>query len=138
MTLKPWLARALRRALATGAMIVVAEAALYGTLYARPELPPPEVDGVEVLAMEGSHVVTDRAAVARIVAIVRSRSAEWTRFPETVCLLGTPGAVFYQGAVPRGSVTVGSRAIVLQGRNGAATRMLSPREAAELHRLLGL
>ena len=138
MSMQPWPARALRRSLGTLAMVAAAEAALYGTLHARPELPPLEVDRVQVLTMEGSHVVTDRAAIARIVDIVRANRGEWTRFPDTVCLLGTPSAIFYQGAEPRGSIAVGTGAIVLHGRRGATTRMLSPHDAAELQRLLGL
>jgi hypothetical protein len=136
MTMKPWLARALRRALGTMGMLLAAENALYRVHHARPELPPPGVDRVEVVTMEGSHTITDRAAIDGILAILGSQAGEWTRLPGTVCGPGAPNAVFYEGTVPRGSIFLGQRVITTQARRGTVSRVLSPRDAAEIQRLL--
>lgn len=136
MTLKPWLVRPLRRFAGTAATVAAAHAGAYGVLHASPELPPAAVDRVEVRTIDGSHTVGNRAAVARILEIVRAHRGEWTRFPDTVCLLGSPSVDFYEGAVQRGSVVLGTNAIVLYTRRGASTRMLSGRDAAELQRLV--
>jgi hypothetical protein len=137
MTMKPWLARALRRALGTMGILLAAENALYRVHHARPDLPPPGVDRVEVVTMEGSRSITDRAAIEGILDIVRSHAGEWSRVPGTVCLLGSPGATFYQGAAFRGTMVWGPGSIVLNDRRMEAVRMLSPRDAAELQRLMG-
>lgn len=136
MTLRMWLARPLRRFLGTGVMVAAAHAGSFRAFQARPELPPVTVDRVEVARLDGSRAITDRAAVARMVAIVRAHPGEWTRFPETVCLPGSPGASFYQGAARRGSIVLGTNVIVLYTRHGSSTRMLSGRDAAELQRLM--
>lgn len=134
MTAPAWLAQPLRRFISTAVLVGAAHAGSWRTLQAHPELPPATVDRVEVAAIDGSHTVTDPAAVARIVAIVRAHRGEWTRFPDTVCLLGSPSASFYRGAVPHGSIVLGTKAVILYSREGAATRMLSAWDAAELRR----
>ncbi|HEX6373634.1 MAG TPA: hypothetical protein VF006_32205 [Longimicrobium sp.] len=136
MTIQAWLTRPLRRFAGTAAMVFTAHAGGYRALQARPDLPPASVDRVEVMTMDGSHTITDRPALARIVAIVRAYHGEWTRFPDTVCLLASPSASFYQGTVRRGSIVLGTNAIVLYTRHGASTRILSARDATELERLL--
>ena len=135
-TMRPWLARPLRRFLGTSVMMIAGHSGIYRIHHLRPDLPPPAVDRVEVVMMEGSRTITNPAAVARIVAIVRSRDAEWERFPGSVCLLGTPRASFYQGAVERGTIVLGPRAIGVRSRHAFSSRVLSIQEAAELQRLL--
>lgn len=136
MRMKSWLARPLRRFLGTAAMMIAGLDGIYRVHHARPELPPASVDRVEVLAMDGSHVIRDGSTVARIVALVRSRDGEWSRYPGGVCLLGTPRVSFYQGAVHRGSIVWGPRVIGVQTHNALSSRGLSLSEAAELQRLL--
>jgi hypothetical protein len=131
------LAPPLRRALATLGMLAAGHAGAFRALQARPELPPAGVDRVEVVTAESRRVITDRAAIDRILGLVGSYRAEWTRFPDTVCLLASPSAAFYEGAEYRGSIVWTAQAIVLSSPGqGASTRMLSPREAAELRRLV--
>jgi hypothetical protein len=136
MTLAPWLARALRRFVETAAMMIAGHEGMYRIHHARPALPPAHVNRVEVRTMEGSHTITDRAAVARIVALVRSDRGEWSRYPGAICLLGTPRISFYQGAVHRGTIVWGPRVIGVQTRHAISSRGLSPQDAAELQRLL--
>lgn len=135
-TVPSWLARPLRRFLGTAVMMVAGHSGIYHVYHARPELPPAGVDRVEVVTMEGSRTITDRAAVTRILAIVRSRDGEWERVPGSFCLLGTPRASFYQGAAPRGTIVLARRAIGVQSRHAFSSRVLSAGEAAELQRLL--
>jgi hypothetical protein len=135
MMMKPWLARALRRLAGNTIVVLAALAAYYETLHARPELPPASVDRVRVSKMEGEHTITDPAKVRRIVAILRS-DGEWTRYPDPICLPGTPRMAFYQGAEHRGTIVWGPRAIGVQSPGSFSSRGLSPADAAELHRLL--
>lgn len=138
MTLRPWLARALRRFVGTSAMMVGGLAALDDFLHATPELPPPAgVDRVQVATEDGSHTITDPATVARIVAIVRGHQGELNRFPEIVCLLSSRRATFYQGATPRGSISWGTQSIEVTTRGEIIFLSLTPRRGAELVRLLG-
>jgi hypothetical protein len=134
--MKSWLARPLRRFLGTAAMMIAALDGIYRVHHARPELPPASVDRVEVSAMDGSHVITDRSTVARIVALVRSRDEEWSRYPGGICLLGTPRVSFYDGAVHRGTIVWGPRVVGVQTRHAIYSRGVSPRDGAELQRLL--
>ncbi|HEU4881484.1 MAG TPA: hypothetical protein VFT45_04540 [Longimicrobium sp.] len=133
--MRSWLAAPLRRFAGTAVMVAAAHAGAFRALQANPELPPAGVDRVEVMRGEGSRVITDRTAIARIVALVGSYPAEWTRYPDTVCLLGSPNVAFYEGDVYWGSITLGTGAIVLNSHQGTYTRMLTPRDAAELQRL---
>lgn len=136
MTMRPWLARPLRRFLGTSVMVIAGHSGIYRIHHLRPDLPPAGVDRVEVVTMEGSRTITDPAAVARIVAIVRARDAEWERVPGSFCLLGTPRASFYQGTVERGSIVLGPRAIGVRSRHAFSSRVLSVQEAADLQRLV--
>lgn len=136
MTMKPWLAGALRRALASIGMVFVAEAAFYQTVHARPDLPPADVDRIEVVTMDGSRTITDRPTIRRVLAIVRSHRGEWTRVPDTVCLLGAPHAAFYRGTEPHGSILWGPQVIGVQSPRSFAQRGLGRRDGAELNRLL--
>ena len=61
MTMKPWLARALRRALGTAALLVAAESLLHRTFYARPELPAADADRVGYIV-----VLDDSAAPGKV------------------------------------------------------------------------
>jgi hypothetical protein len=130
------LSRTLRRFLCTSAMVFAGHGGTFFALQARPDLPPPEVDRVQVVTMEGSRTITHRATIDRILAIVRSHRGEWTRFPEAVCLLGAPTAELYQGAAREGVISWGPNVIHLQDRDGTAVRVLSPRDGAELQALL--
>lgn len=134
--MKPWLARALRRFFGNTMVVLGALGLYYETLHARPELPPATVDRVEVSTMEDAHTITDAATVRRIVTLVRSGRDEWTRYPDGVCLLGTPRMAFYQGVEHRGTIVWGPRAIGVQSPGSFSSRGLSPADAAELHRLL--
>jgi hypothetical protein len=136
MTMKPWVARALRRFVGNAAILLAAQEAYYRVLHDRPDLPPAGIDRVELSTFGGTHAVTDPAKVGRIVAIVRSHDGEWTRFPDEVCLLGTPRIVFYQGGAEWGRMVLGPRVIGVRTRHAISTRVLSPADAGELHRLL--
>lgn len=136
MTMKPWLARALRRLVGNAAILLAAQEAYYRALHARPDLPPASIDRVELRSFEDAHAVTDPAKVARIVAIVRSHDGEGTRYPDEVCLLGTPTMEFYAGGEHRGRMPLGPRVIGVRTRHAFSTRLLSPADAAELHGLL--
>jgi hypothetical protein len=133
--MRSWLAAPLRRFAGTAGMVAAAHAGAFRALQASPELPPAGVDRVEVMTGEGSRAITDPAAVARIVTLVGAHRAEWTRYPDTVCLLGSPNLAFYEGDMYWGSITLGSGPIVLHSRPGTSTRLLTPRNAAELQRL---
>lgn len=136
MTMKPWLARALRRLAGNAAILLAAQEAYYRVLHARPDLPPPGIDRVELSTFGSTHTISDPAKVARILTIVRSHDSEWTRTPGQVCLLGTPSIAFYDGKEHRGRMVLGPRAIGVRTRHAFSTRVLSPANAAELHRLL--
>lgn len=137
MMLKTWLARPLRRFLGTSVMMLGGLAALDGFLHATPELPPPAgVDRVEVSMEGGTHTITDPATLARIVAIVRGHHGELNRFSEIVCLLSSRRATFYQGATPRGSISWGTQSIEVRTRGEIIFLSLTPRQGAELGRLL--
>jgi hypothetical protein len=136
MMMRSWLARPLRRFLFGAAMVVAGHDGLYRVHHMRPELPPSSVDRVEVATFEGSHTITHRATVDRILAIVRSGRGEWTRYPDAICLLGTPRAAFYEGTAQRSVIVLGPRAIGVQSRHAFSSRVLSPQDAAELERLL--
>lgn len=137
MTLHPWLARALRRFLGTSVMMLGGLVALQDFLHATPELPPPVgVDRVEVSTEDGAHTITDPAKVARIVAIVRGHRGELNRVSEIVCLLSSRRATFYQGAAPRGSISWGTQSIDIRVRGEIVFLSLTPRQGAELRRLL--
>ena len=128
--------RPLRRFLATLGMVTAGHAGACRALQARPALPPAGVDRVQVGRLDGSHTITDRPTIDGILAIVRAHRGEWTRFPDTVCLLDRPGAGFYEGAALRATITWGPGSIVMTDRHATSTRMLSARDAAELARLL--
>ncbi|HYR10034.1 MAG TPA: hypothetical protein VEQ60_19830 [Longimicrobium sp.] len=136
MTMNTALSRALRRVVGTSVMVFAGHAGSFLALQARPDLPPPQVDRVQVVTMEGTRTITHRATIDRVLAIVRSHPGEWTRFPETVCLLAAPTAELYQGTVRRGVISWGPGVIHLQDRHGTAERMLSARDGAELRELL--
>lgn len=138
MTMQPWLVQPLRRFAGTLAMLIAAEATVQEILHVSPELPPATVDRVQVMTMEGSHAITDRRTVARIVTLVRERARPSTRIPETVCFLGTPRADFYQGAERRGEMMLGVRVIVVPAGHERVTMVLRERDAAELYRLLAI
>lgn len=136
MMMSSWLARPLRRFLFGAVMVIAGHDGLYRVQHMRPELPPATVDRVEVATFEGSHTITHRATVDGILAIVRSGRSEWTRYPDAICLLGTPRARFYEGAAHRGEIVWGPRAIGVQSRHTFSSRVLSVRDAAELQKLL--
>jgi hypothetical protein len=136
MTMNTALSRALRRFLGTSVLVVAGHTGSFLALQARPELPPAEVDRVQVVTMEGSRTITHRATIDRILAIVRSHRGEWTRFPETVCLIGAPTAELYQGAARQSVISWGPGIIRLQDHDGTSVRVLSPRDGAELQELL--
>jgi hypothetical protein len=137
MTMKPWLARALRRFVGNAVILLAAQEAYYRVLHDRPDLPPAGIDRVELRSFADTHVVTDRAMVDRILEIVRSHDGEWTRFPDQVCLLGTPSMEFYDGGELWGRMVLGPRAIGVRTQSAFSTRVLTLADAAELHRLLG-
>lgn len=136
MTMKPWVGRALRRFVGNAVILLAAQEAYYRVLHDRPDLPPTGIDRVVLRSFADTHVVTDRARLNRIMAIVRSRDGEWTRYPDQVCLLGTPTMEFYDGQELWGRMVLGPRAIGVRTQTAFSDRVLSPADAAELHRLL--
>lgn len=136
MMMNAGISRALRRFLGTAVLVAAGHVGGWRTLQARPELPPPGVDRVTVVTGDGSHTITHRATIDRVLAVVRSHRGEWTRFPETVCLLASPTAELYQGSVRQGVILWGPRILHLQDRHGTSVRVLSPRDGATLQALL--
>jgi hypothetical protein len=137
MKMEPRFARPVRRAMLTMAMLLGAHAALFAAVEARPELPPVDVDRVEVVTPDGtSYEIRDPAAVARLVAFARERRIGWMRISPTICFVDFSRASFYKGSEPRGWISWNARN--LQAPSGDATAMypLPPHERAELQRLL--
>ena len=137
MTMKPAFARPLRRALLTMAMLLGVHTLLFGAVEERPELPPADVDRVEVVTPDGaSYEIRDPAAVARLVAFARERRIGWTRIPPTICFVDLTGASFYKGAEMRGRVFWNARSLHVPSADATAAYPLTPGEQAELRRLL--
>ncbi|HEY0019259.1 MAG TPA: hypothetical protein VGC13_23360 [Longimicrobium sp.] len=137
MTMKPLLARTLRRVLLLAVMVLAGQFLLYRSLFARVEFPPDGVDRVEVWAPDGfSHQVTDPARVAGVVAFVRSRDGEWMRV-RNARTAGMPNARFYRGDQAGRWFGWSSGSIIIPSGGGLGVRPLSHEETMELQRLLG-
>ena len=137
MTMKTWLARALRRFLGTAVMVLAADAALYRALFPPPAFPAADADRVTVRMPDGgSHQITDPATVAGITAAVRKARSERIRIPRQIHGWDTPGVRFYRGQAERGWILCGPRYIGVPAGVHVAVFSTGPDEAAELHRLL--
>lgn len=139
MTLKPWLARPLRRFLGTAAMVIGGQACIHGLIFPGPEMPPADVDRVEVSTWDGfSYEVHDAAVVARVAGFVRSLDGRWTYLPGFIGPSQMPRATFYRGDHRTAWVMWNEEVAVVPARDGSAVFRLVPGEAAALDRLLGL
>ncbi|HEX6373635.1 MAG TPA: hypothetical protein VF006_32210 [Longimicrobium sp.] len=139
MTLKPWLARALRRTLLLTGMVLGAEALLYRALHALPDLPPADVDRVQVSTWDGfSYEIHDAAVVARAAGFARSLDGRWMRLPELVGAPQMPRATFYRGDQGHGWIAWNAEVAVVPAGRDYAVFPLRPGQGAELDRLLGL
>jgi hypothetical protein len=135
--MKPWIARALRRAALLVAMVLAGQLVLYRSLFARIEFPPDGVDRVEVWAPDGfSHQITDPARVSAIAAFVRTRGGPWMRV-RNAPTMGMPNARFYRGGQEGRWFAWSSRSIVIPSGDDLGVRPLSHEETVELQRLLG-
>jgi hypothetical protein len=137
MTMSPWLARSLRHALLSMAMVLGVHTLLFGAVEERPELPPADVDRVSVWRPDGAtYEIRDPAAVARLVAFARERRVGWVHVSPTVCFADFSRASFYKGAELRGWIAWNAR--LLEAPTGEATAIypLAPNERAELQRLV--
>ena len=138
MTMNTHVARSVRRALVVLAMVASAELLLYDWLHAQPVLPSAGADRVRVRAGDGPpHVITDRATMARILEIVRSRGGEGTHLRDGVCFFDGGTAEFYEGFVAAGHVFWRNDALIFPGREGPVYVVLGRDKAAELRLLLG-
>lgn len=139
MTMNAHVAQSVRRFVVRMTMVVAAQVVLYDGLYADPEVPPPHVDRVRVWQMDGPpYEVTERAAVDAIVEIVRSRRGYGMRIRQPLCFWGVGTLEFYRGGEIRGRVVWQGRMLAFPAREQMVMTGLSPADAAELHRLLGL
>jgi hypothetical protein len=140
MTLKPWLARALRRFLGTAVMAVGGQAFIHALLFPPPVFPPADADRITVQADGSDREIRDPATVRRALAIVRAqRGREWTRYPE-IFHLPSDGriAYFHRGQQVQGRFVWNPAVLILETRHHYYVIFrLTPSEAAELDRLLG-
>lgn len=138
-TMKPWIARTLRRTLLLGVMVLGAQALLYRALYADPDLPPADADRVEVLMWHGRHYeIHDAGMVARAAGFVRSLDGPWTRVPGPVHPAGLPRAAFYRGDRPFGWIMWSDRVAIVPAGDAMAVFYINPGETAALDALLGI
>ncbi|MBW3572169.1 MAG: hypothetical protein KY467_13800 [Gemmatimonadetes bacterium] len=140
MTMKPGLARALRRFVGTMVMLVGGQAGIYRLLYPPPAFPQASADRVVVEANGSVHEIRDPAAVRRLVAFIRApKEHGGLRMPHYMHLPNDAGsAVFYRGEQAQVRIVWVTRLIVLPAaRNRDVWYFLSPREGAELQRLMG-
>lgn len=137
MTMKPAFARPLRHALLTMAMLLGTHTLLFGAVEERPELPPANVDRVEVVTPNGaSYEIRDPAAVARLVAFAREPRIGWMRISPTICFVDLTGASFYKGAQMRGRIFWTARSLMVSSADATAAYPLTPDKHAELQRLV--
>jgi hypothetical protein len=137
VTMKPGMARVLRRVSLLVVMVLAGQFILYRSLFARVEFPSDGVDRVEVWAPDGfSHQVTDPARVAGIVAFVRTRGYPWMRVRNGPTM-GMPNARFYHGEQAGRWFAWSSRSIVIPSADHLGVRPLSHEETVEMQRLLG-
>jgi hypothetical protein len=139
MTLAPWLARALRRFVGRAAMAVGGQAFIHGLVFPDPEMPPADVDRVEVSTGDGfSYEIHDAAVVARATGFTRSLDGRWTYLPGSIGPSPMQRATFYRGDHAQGWVMWNEEVAVIPARDGSAVFRLGPGEAAAFGRLLGL
>ncbi|HEY0019257.1 MAG TPA: hypothetical protein VGC13_23350 [Longimicrobium sp.] len=139
MTMRPWMARALRRALLLAGMVLGAQTLLYRALAPRPDFPPADVDRVEVVTADGfSYPIHDAAMVSRAAGFVRALDGTWRHLPGFVGPGDMPRATFYRGDQWRGWVMWNESVAVVPAGQDYAVFPLRRGQAAEFEQLLGL
>ena len=100
MTMKPWVARMLRRFAGMAALAVGGQFLVWMAMYPRPELPRLPVDRVEVdHPGQRPCVIAHPAAASRLAEFVRGHRREWITSPGDISY---PSATFYHGTEFRG------------------------------------
>jgi hypothetical protein len=139
MTMKPWMARASRRTLLLAGMVLGAQSLLYRALAPRPDLPPADVDRVEVTTEDGfSYPIHDAATVSRTAGFVRALDGAWRHLPGSVGPAHMPRATFYRGDQWRGWVMWNQSVAVVPAGQDYVVFPLRHGQAAEFEQLLGL
>lgn len=137
MTMRPWLARPLRRSLLMMAMLTASQTLLYRAVDALPELPSADADRVVVHTPDGAErVIRDPASVARMVTFARERRHGWIHVSPTMDFFNDTYARFYRGGEMRGWISWSAWSLSAPTRHASATYPLPPAERAELRRLL--
>ncbi|HEX2078514.1 MAG TPA: hypothetical protein VHG08_12420 [Longimicrobium sp.] len=139
MTMKAWLARPLRRALAVGAMMIGAQAGVHRLLFPAPEFPPHGVDRLVVSDEHGEREIRDRATIRRVVTLVRGLDGTWiSSYRGSSHVWTKPDVRFYRRERVVAAAACGPDYIVLEARHDYALFPRRAQEAAELRRLLGI
>jgi hypothetical protein len=141
MTMKPWLARPLRRFVGTAVMAVGGLAGIHGLLFPPPAFPPPHADRAVVSGIDGSrYEIRDPAAVRRLVGFVRApREQAGMHLPNG--RLHKPvdarTTTFYRGGQVEGRMLSNARILILSaGPHQDVWYFLTPAEGLELQRLM--
>lgn len=141
MTMRPWLARPLRRFVGTAVMLIGGQAFLHRLYHPPPQMPPAGVDRVVVVDVfsRSRYEIRDPAAARRVAAFVRgSREHEGIRQPERVHHpIPMHTLTFYRGEREQGAVVWSGRLITVPaGRREHVWYFLTAGEAAEFQRLM--
>ncbi len=140
MTMRPWLARSLRRFLGTTVMLFGAQHFIHRLYNPPPEFPPARVDRVVVSGTDGSrYEIRDPIAARRIAAFVRGpKKRQGERFPEhNHHPVELHTLTFYRGDRKSATVIQSGRLITVPaGRRQHVWYFLTEGELAQFQRLM--